>query len=83
MLPFDLTDPAVLPWSEEERATLARSEETQHLLNEFPSGVHARPEGGPDSDVVLALGPMMSVRCTGLPFPVDPHYPKLFSGDWR
>ncbi len=72
------TDPTTLPWSEEERATLARSEETHHLLDEFPSGVHARPEGGPDSDVVLALWtydvrPVQPV----FPFAVDPHYPEI------
>jgi glycine/D-amino acid oxidase-like deaminating enzyme len=72
------TDPAALPWSEDERATLARSDETRHLLNEFPSGVHARPEGGPDSDVVLALWtydvrPVQPV----FPFIADPYYPEI------
>jgi glycine/D-amino acid oxidase-like deaminating enzyme len=72
------TDPTKLPWSEEERATLARSEETRHLLEEFPSGVHARPEGGPDSDVVLALW-TYDVRAVqpAFPFKVDPHYPEI------
>jgi sarcosine oxidase, subunit beta len=72
------TDPAMLPWSEEERVTMARSEETKHLLDKFPSGVHARPEGGPDSDVVLALWtydvrPVQPV----FPFTVDPFYPEI------
>jgi glycine/D-amino acid oxidase-like deaminating enzyme len=72
------TDPAKLPWSAEEHAALSQSEETRHLLDEFPSGVHARPEGGPDSDVVLALWtydvrPVQPV----FPFPVDPHYPEI------
>ncbi len=72
------TDPIKLPWSEDERATLARSEETKHLLDEFPSGVHARPEGGQDSDMVLALWtydvrPVLPV----FPFTVDPHYPEI------
>lgn len=72
------TDPTTLPWSEEERAMLAQSEETKHLLDEFPSGVHARPEGGADSDVVLALWtydvrPVQPV----FPFTVDPHYPEI------
>ena len=72
------TDPTTLPWNEEERATLARSEETRHLLEEFPSGVHARPEGGPDSDVVLALW-TYDVRTVQpvFPFKVDPHYPEI------
>jgi len=72
------TDPAMLPWSEEERVTLARSTETKHLLDEFPSGVHARPEGGPDSDVVLALW-TYDVRPVEpvFPFTVDPFYPEI------
>jgi glycine/D-amino acid oxidase-like deaminating enzyme len=72
------TDPTKLTWSDEERATLARSEETRHLLGEFPSGVHARPEGGPESDVVLALW-TYDVRPAQpvFPFAVDPHYPEI------
>ena len=72
------TDPTKLPWSDEERATLTRSEETRHLLGEFPSGVHTRPEGGADSDVVLALW-TYDVRQVQpvFPFPVDPHYPEI------
>ncbi|NWF53770.1 MAG: FAD-binding oxidoreductase [Syntrophaceae bacterium] len=72
------TDPARIPWSEEEREVLARSEETKHLLDEFPSGVHARPEGLGDSDVVLALWTydMRPVQPV-FPFPVDPYYPEI------
>jgi glycine/D-amino acid oxidase-like deaminating enzyme len=72
------TDPTLLPWSPEEQAMLARAEETKYLLNEFPSGVHARPEGGPDSDMVLILWtydirPVEPV----FPFSFDPHYPDI------
>ena len=72
------TDPVVLPWSAEEHATLSRSEETKHLLDEFSSGVHARPEGGPDSDVVLALW-TYDVRTVEpvFPFTVDAFYPEI------
>jgi glycine/D-amino acid oxidase-like deaminating enzyme len=49
------TDPVYLPWSEDERAFLAESEETRWLLDEFPAGVHGRPEGRADSPVVLLL----------------------------
>lgn len=48
-------DPVYLPWSEEERTFLAESEETRWLLDEFPAGVHGRPEGRADSPVVLLL----------------------------
>jgi glycine/D-amino acid oxidase-like deaminating enzyme len=72
------TDPTHLPWSEEERVTLSGSEETKWLLDEFPAGVHARPEGGPESNVVLILwtydtDPVEPV----FPFTVDPHYPEI------
>jgi glycine/D-amino acid oxidase-like deaminating enzyme len=49
------TDPAVLPWTEEERSELTGSDKTKWLLDEFPGGVHFRPEGGPDSKTILAL----------------------------
>lgn len=72
------TDPTTLPWSDEERAMLAESEETGWLLEEFPPGVHARPEGGPDSNVLLILwtydtDPVDPV----FPFRVDPYYPEI------
>lgn len=40
------TNPIRFPWSEEERAMFSDSEETKKLLEELPSGVHTRPEGG-------------------------------------
>ncbi len=65
-----------LPWSEEERALMAEAEETQWLLEPFPSGPHGLPEGGSDSPVLLALWtydietvePVVPLR------PSDPHY---------
>jgi glycine/D-amino acid oxidase-like deaminating enzyme len=65
------TDPQALPWSKEERALLAESEETHWLLGEFPSGVHTRPEGGPDSRFVLMLWAYHTP-------PVEPIWPPLF-----
>jgi sarcosine oxidase, subunit beta len=49
------TDPVRLPWSEEERAELARSPDHRYLLDEFPAGVHGRPDGPTDSPVVLLI----------------------------
>ena len=49
------TDPQKLPWSEEEGAMFAASEEARSLLREFSAGVHARPEGAAASDVFLGL----------------------------
>lgn len=49
------TDPVMLPWTEEEKEELAAGEENHWLLQEFPSGVHFRPEGGKDSRTLLAI----------------------------
>jgi glycine/D-amino acid oxidase-like deaminating enzyme len=49
------TDPVWLPWSDEERAELATSPEHRYLLEEFPAGVHGRPEGSGDSPIMLLI----------------------------
>jgi glycine/D-amino acid oxidase-like deaminating enzyme len=49
------SDPMHVPWSEEERAELALDEETGWLLEEFPGGVHFRPEGLGQSQILLLL----------------------------
>ncbi len=49
------TDPVTLSWSDEERDELARNQETHWLLEEFPGGVHFRPEGSKESRIILAL----------------------------
>ncbi len=48
-------DPIHLPWTEEEKDQLEKDESTKWLLEEFPAGVHARPEGPEDSPIVLIL----------------------------
>jgi glycine/D-amino acid oxidase-like deaminating enzyme len=48
-------DPVRLPWSAEERLELGRSDGHQRLLEEFPAGVHGRPEGAGESPVVLLI----------------------------
>ena len=65
------TDPVRLPWSEEERSALARSAEHRRLLDEFPAGVHGRPEGPADSPVVLLIW-TYDVE------PVEPAFPLTF-----
>jgi glycine/D-amino acid oxidase-like deaminating enzyme len=49
------SDPVYLPWSDEERQELAAYEDTRWLLEEFPAGVHFRPEGLGPSPVLLVL----------------------------
>jgi glycine/D-amino acid oxidase-like deaminating enzyme len=72
------TDPQYLPWSEEERVALAESEETGWLLDKFPDGVHARPEGGGESNILLILwtydiDPVEPV----FPITFDPYFPEI------
>ena len=48
-------DPVILPWSDEEKSELGAYDETKWLLDEFPPGVHFRPEGIGRSQVLLLL----------------------------
>jgi glycine/D-amino acid oxidase-like deaminating enzyme len=48
-------DPVVLPWSAAERQTLQENQATHWLLETFPAGVHFRPEGGAESQMLLLL----------------------------
>jgi len=48
-------DPITLPWSDEEKFDLAADEATRWLTEEFPPGVHFRPEGGPNAQTILML----------------------------
>ncbi len=67
-----------LPWTEDERAVFAESEETRALLNEFPSGVHARPEGGAASPMFLVLWTYHTKHVEpALPIRFEPHYPEI------
>jgi sarcosine oxidase, subunit beta len=49
------TDPVHLAWTDDERAELARSAQHRRLLDEFPPGVHGRPEGAGESRSVLLI----------------------------
>jgi glycine/D-amino acid oxidase-like deaminating enzyme len=72
------TDPQRLPWSDEERAMLAEDEETRWLLDEFPAGVHARPEGSAGSNTLLILWTYdMVPREPVWPPVLDPYYPEV------
>lgn len=72
------TDPTSLRWSEEERSSLAESEESKWLLNEFSPGVHVRPEGGSDSNILLIIWTYDITPVEPIfPVPVDPRYPEI------
>ena len=71
-------DEQTLPWSEEERAALAESEETRHLLASFPGGVHFRPEGGPGAETVLLLWAYhLEPLAPRFPIALDPEFPEI------
>lgn len=71
-------DPVRLPWSEEERQMLAEMKEDRYLLEEFPSGIHGRPEGGPGATTALLLW-TYDVTPVEVTFPLkfDPNYPEI------
>ena len=72
------TDPTHLPWSEEGPATRAASDEPKGLLDESPAGVHSRPEGGPDRNILLILWTYDTEPVEPVfPFTVDPLYPEI------
>lgn len=67
-----------LPWSDEEREMLSESGETRWLLEELPSGVHGRSEGGPGSNYFLLQWTLDTspVKPT-FPLHFDSRYPEL------
>jgi glycine/D-amino acid oxidase-like deaminating enzyme len=71
------TDPVRLPWSDEERTELADSDQ-RHLLEEFPAGVHGRPEGTGESRSVLLIWAydLRPVEPT-FPLQLDTIYPEI------
>jgi glycine/D-amino acid oxidase-like deaminating enzyme len=70
-------DPQTLPWSEEEKQLLAEAEETQWLLEPFPSGPHGLPEGTPGSRIQLSLW-TYDVETLEPVVPLPPHDPHYF-----
>ena len=72
------SDELQLPWREEERVLLGEDEETRYLLESFPEGVHARPEGPHDSPIVLILW-TYDIEPVQPTFPItyDPDYPEI------
>jgi glycine/D-amino acid oxidase-like deaminating enzyme len=71
-------DPMKLNWSAEEQEFLAESQDTRWLLDEFPAGVHTRPEGHGDSPWILLLWAYhLEPVETMVPPPLDPDFPEV------
>ncbi len=71
------TDNQTLPWSVEEQELL-RADGLHWMLEEMPSGVHTRPEGGRDSNILLMLWEYRShVVDPTWPPALDDQYPDL------
>jgi len=64
-------DAQTLEWEEEEREVLQSTPESRWLLEPLPAGVHARPEGGLQSQQVLLLWPYHAQPET-VRFPLEP-----------
>lgn len=70
-------DPQYLPWTSEERSILEEAGETW-LLEEMPSGIHTRPEGGAESNIILLLWEYRAQRTAPVfPIPLDERYPEI------
>jgi glycine/D-amino acid oxidase-like deaminating enzyme len=70
------SDPQTLSWSAEESEAL-QSEGRTDLLGAMPAACHYRPEGGPDSDWLVALWEYHRlIQEPTWPLPDDPVYPE-------
>ncbi len=75
-----LDDAQTLPWSDDERADLASSDETRWLTEPLPAGIHLRPEGYRQNQTVLMLWDYHSshrYEVPEMPLPEDPFYPEV------
>jgi glycine/D-amino acid oxidase-like deaminating enzyme len=71
-------DPQVLPWTDEEKDALSSDPSTRWLIGPLPPGVHTRPEGGHDSQVILMLWEYRTKRMEPIwPPPLDENYPEI------
>lgn len=71
-------DPQLLTWTDDEQAIIANDERDRWMLSELPPGVHTRPEGGVDSDVILMLWEYKTRKVEPFfPPPLDEQFPEI------
>jgi glycine/D-amino acid oxidase-like deaminating enzyme len=71
-------DAQYLPWNSDERGLLIEDVDFQWMLGEMPPGVHTRPEGGADSQIILMLWEYCSESVEpAFPIPIDSQYPEI------
>lgn len=70
-------DPIKLPWTADEREMLAQSDETRHLLAEFPAGVHGRPVGAGDQVLMYWTYDCHGDDAPTFPLTWDPSLPEI------
>jgi len=71
-------DDQKLTWRPEERDAITHDPQLGYLLDTFPQGVHARPEGPDDSPIVLILWTYDTEPVPPrFPIQTDPNYPEI------
>jgi glycine/D-amino acid oxidase-like deaminating enzyme len=67
-----------LPWSADERESLANDDETHWLTGQFPAGAHTRPEGSGESRNILMLWEYKTKVMEPIwPLPLDEQFPEI------
>jgi len=71
-------DPQYLPWDEDDIEKLQGSDDARWLTEQFPSGIHTRPEGPGESQTILMLWEYQTKRVDPVwPPPLDDLYPEI------
>ena len=71
-------DAQTLPWEHDEREALAEDDQTRWLAEQFPAGVHTRPEGSGESQAILMLWEYQSKLMDPVwPPKMDEQYPEV------
>jgi glycine/D-amino acid oxidase-like deaminating enzyme len=72
------SDAQTLAWTEEERDILAQEDEFRWMLEQLPPGVHTRPEGVPEGQIILVLWEYHTRQVEPVwPIPLNPEYPDM------